>query len=160
MPASEGSLTPCVPIPQPQDGTVSDRHQNAGRTYMHPASSAAGGRTHQRSPLLAGWRPLARHERRARVRLLATLAARLVHDGVDELVIESRGHRDIEDDHTLLDCRRDGAIRADRSGVTIALMTTGSGGCPMRWPGSSAVTSRGGATMATSSSWRPPPSTR
>jgi len=55
----------------------------------------------------------ARHERRARVRLLATLAARLVQDGVDELVIESRGHRDIEDDHTLLDCRRDGAIGAD-----------------------------------------------
>lgn len=55
----------------------------------------------------------ARHERRARVRLLATLAARLVHHGVDELVIESRGHRDVEDDRALLDCRRDGVIGAD-----------------------------------------------
>lgn len=47
------------------------------------------------------------------MRLLATLAGRLVHGGVDELAIESRGHRDIEDDRVLLDCRRDGVIAPD-----------------------------------------------
>lgn len=47
------------------------------------------------------------------MRSLATLRARLIHGGVDELLIESRGHRDIEDDRPLLDCRRDGVIASD-----------------------------------------------